>query len=578
VSNDDVARALREMACFLEMDGVPFKPRAYEKAAYAVAALDRPIADAYREGGVAALDAVPGIGKGIAERIGGMLSSGSLAELERLRRKTPIDILDLTAIEGVGPKRAHALYDGLGVRTLRDLEQAATEGRVRTLPHFGERSEQRILQAITFHREAAGRRPLSEALVLARRIEAALEAVPGVVQATAAGSIRRHRDTIGDLDLLVASERPSDVSAAFERLPLVRAVLAHGPTKTLVRLSNGMDADLRVLAPESFGAALLYFTGSKAHNIALRKLALKRGLELNEYGLFRAGRSIAGRTEQEVYEALGLAWIPPELREDAGEVELAARGELPTLVAAPDIRGDLQMHTTWSDGSASIEAMARAARALGREYLAITDHTHELAMTHGLDAQRLREQIAEVRRVERELGGIRLLAGAEVNIRPDGSLDLDDGVLGELDLVGAAIHSHFEQPREQLTARILRAVEHPLVHILFHPQCRAIGRRRALDFDLDAVLAACQRTGTVLEIDSQPERLDLPDTVARSAVRAGVRLAIDSDAHAPGELRYIEDFGIGVARRGWAEPRHILNALPIDELSRELARPAEDRR
>jgi DNA polymerase (family 10) len=397
--------------------------------------------------------------------------------------------------------------------------------------------------------------------------------VPGVVQVIAAGSIRRHRDTIGDMDLLVAAGRSSDVSAAFAALPIVRSVLARGPTKTLVRLSNGMDADLRVLLPESFGAALLYFTGSKAHNIALRKLALKRGLELNEYGLFREGRAIAGRTEQEVYEALGLAWIPPEMREDAGEVELAACGELPTVVTARDIRGDLQVHTTWSDGSASIEAMARAAGGLGREYLAITDHTRALAMTHGLDAERLREQIAEVRRVDRELGGIRVLAGAEVNIRPDGSLDLDDETLGELDLVGAAIHSHFEQPRDELTARILRAIEHPLVHVLFHPQCRAIGRRRALDFDLDAVLAACRRTGTALEIDSQPERLDLPDTVVRSAVRAGVHLAIDSDAHTPSELHYIEDFGVGVARRGWAEPRHVLNALPFDELSRKLARP-----
>lgn len=572
VSNDDVATALREMACFLEMDGVRFKPQAFERAAHAVASLERPIAELYREGGAAALDAIPGIGKGIAERISGMLSSGSMPELERMRRETPVDVLDLTAIEGIGPKRARELYRGLGVRSLAELERAAHDGKIRSLPHWGERSEQRILRAIAWHHEAAGRRPLGEALRLARHLEQALTKVPGVVQAAVAGSIRRHRDTIGDVDVLVASRSPDAALAAFERLPLVRSVLAHGPTQARVRLSNGMNADLRVLAPESIGAGLLYFTGSKAHNIALRKRAIEQGLELNEYGLFRDGRTVARRSEEEVYAALGLSWIPPELREDSGEVELAARGALPALVAPHDIRGDLQVHTTWSDGNATIEAMARAAQALGREYLAITDHTQGLAITHGLDPERLREQIREVRRVDQELGTIRLLAGAEVNIGPDGNLDLDDTVLRELDFVGVAIHSHFEQSRAELTARIVRAIEHPLVHVLFHPQSRAIGRRRALDFDLDAVLAACRRTGTVLEIDSQPERLDLPDPVVHAAVRAQVPLAIDSDAHAPGELRYIEEFGVGVARRGWAEPQHVLNTLSFDALSRRLAR------
>ena len=566
ISNADVAQALREMALFLEMDEVPFKPQAYEKAAYAVLALDRPLAAIYAAGGIKALDAVPGIGKGIAERIAGLLETGSFADLEALRQKTPINVLALTAIEGIGPKKAHALWQALRVCTVADLERAAKQGRIRALPHFGERSEQRILDAIAFFNEASGRRPLGEVLVLARRIEAALASVPGVVHASIAGSIRRHRETIGDVDMLVAADTPEPVSKAFEALPEVQAVLAHGPTKTLVRFSNGMDADLRVIAPESFGAALLYFTGSKAHNLALRRLAMKQGLKLSEYGLFRGARAIAGRTEEEVYRALGLAWIPPEMREDTGEVEKAQKGTLPAIVQDDDIRGDLQVHTSWTDGSVSIEAMARAARELGREYIAITDHTRDLTMSSGLDEERLRAQAKEARAVDRDLSGIRVLAGAEVNIRADGSLDVDDEVLAELDLVGAAVHSHFDLPRAQMTRRIVRAVENPHVDVLFHPVGRALGRRRAVELDFEAVLEACVRTGTILEIDAQPERLDLPDALVRAAVEAGARLAIDSDAHTADELRFIEVFGTGVARRGWAERKHVINTLPLDEL------------
>lgn len=565
-SNADVARALREMALYLEMDGVPFKPQAYEKAAYAVAAIDRPLAGIYAEGGEKALDALPGVGKGIAERIAGMLETGEMADLEALRRKTPVNVLALTAIEGIGARKARALWQAIGVRSVADLKRAAVRGRIRTLPHFGARSEKRILEAIAFHEQAAGRRPLGDVLEVAKRIEAALSRVPGVVQAAVAGSIRRHRETIGDVDLLVATARPERVSKVFASLSEVQAVMAQGPTKTLVRLSNGMDADLRVLAPESFGAALLYFTGSKAHNVALRKIAQKKGLKLNEYGLFRGARCVAGRTEAEVYEALGLAWIPPEMRENAGEVELARSGELPEVVEAGDIRGDLQVHTSWTDGSASIEAMARAARQLGRQYIAITDHTRDLAMTGGLDEAKLRAQGKEVREVDRRLRGIRVLAGAEVNIRADGSLDVSDDALAELDVVGAAVHSHFDQPRAEMTRRILRAIENPHVDVLFHPLARALGRRRAVDLDFEALLRACRRTGTVLEIDAQPERLDLPDPLVRSAIQAGVRIAIDSDAHTVDELRFIETFGVGIARRGWADGAHVVNTLPFREM------------
>jgi DNA polymerase (family 10) len=327
-----------------------------------------------------------------------------------------------------------------------------------------------------------------------------------------------------------------------------------------------MDADLRVVEPSSFGAALIYFTGSKAHNVALRKIAQTNSLKLNEYGLFRARRRIAGRTEEEVYRALGLSFIPPELREDHGEIELAQHGALPTLVSETDMRGDLQVHTNWTDGSVSIEAMARAAQALGREYIAITDHTRDLAMTGGLDEARLLAQLQEVDRVNRKLRGIRVLSGAEVNIRADGGLDIADEVLEQLDLVGAAIHSHFDQSRSELTRRIVRAVENPHVDVLFHPTCRSLGHRAALDFDFEQVLSACIRTGTLLEIDAQPERLDLPDELVRRAIDAGVPIVIDSDAHTVDELRYIEAFGVAVARRGWAARRHIANTLPLDAM------------
>lgn len=561
--NAALARALREMALFLEMDAVPFKPQAYERAAYTVAACERPLAEIHAQSGEKALADLPGVGKGIAARLAGMLRTGKMADLEALRERTPIDILGLTAIEGLGVHKLHDLWQTLGVRNVADLKRAATKGRIRTLPHFGERSEQKLLAAIAFHEESAGRRPLGQVLPIARLIEAALARIPGVVQAVAVGSIRRHRETIGDIDILVATREAEPVGEAFAALPEVLAVLARGPTKTLVRLGNGMDADLRVLEPEQLGAALLYFTGSKAHNVALRKIAQKQGLKLNEYGLFRGEQRIAGRTEEEVYAALGLSWIPPEMREDIGEIELAQRGELPQLVTAADIRGDLQVHTNWTDGSASIEAMARAARALGREYIVITDHTRDLTMARGLDEGRLRAQLQEIREVDRKLDGIRVLAGAEVDIRADGSLDIADDLLAELDLVGAAVHSHFDQPRDAATRRVIRAIEHPHVDLLFHPLGRMLGHRRRVDLDLDAIVHACARTGTVLEVDAQPERLDLPDALVRQVVAAGVRIAVDSDAHSVDDLRNIDTFGVGVARRGWARPDQVINTLPV---------------
>ena len=566
------------MALFLELDGVPFKPRAYEKAALAVEALARPLHEIEASEGEAGIDALPAIGRGIAERIVEMLRTGRMHDLEALRAKTPIDLRGLSAIEGLGPKGVKVLYQELGIRDVPALARACREGRVRELPHFGAKSEQKILAGIAFLASSGGRQPLGSVLPLAREIERRLAELPGVEQAVVAGSVRRSRETIGDLDFVVSCRAPGAVAEAFAALPEVAHVHALGERKTLVRLARGMDADLRVVAPESFGAALLYFTGSKAHNLALRSLARRRGLKLNEYGLFRGDRQLAGRSEEQVYEALGLRFVPPELREDAGEIEAAREGRLPQLIQHGELRGDLQVQTRWTDGAASIEAMVEAARALGLEYIAITDHTRDLAMARGLDEARLLEQGEAIRRLNRKLRGFRVLRGAEVNIREDGSLDVADEALAKLELVGAAVHSHFRQSRAEMTRRLVRAIEHPQVDVLFHPTGRSLGHREPVALDIDAVVAAAKRTGTVLEIDAMPDRLDLPDLYVRKAVEAGVELAIDSDAHQPAHLGYADVLGVAVARRGWARRGDVVNTRSAADCLARLKRARRRRR
>lgn len=578
MDNREIGRALREMSLFLEMDGVDFKPRAFEKAALAIEALDRPVEAIWREGGAKALQEIPSVGEGIAERIDELLCTGVCRELEKMRKKTPVDVIELAAIEGLGPQKIHALYHELKIRTVDDLEKEARAGRIHSLPHFKEKSEENILRGIEFYRQAVARRPIGTVLELAESIEKRLSEWKGVKRVAIAGSIRRRKETIGDFDVLVAAAHPVDVVRAFVALPEIAHVYAKGPTKTMVRLRNGMDADLRIVPEKSFGAALLYFTGSKSHNIAVRRIAQDRDLKLSEYGLFRGKWMIAGATEKEIYDALDLDFIPPELREDAGEVEAAREGKLPHLVEAKDLRGDLQTQTKWSDGTSSIEELAEAARAAGLEYIAITDHTRDLAMARGADEKKLREQLREIAHVNAKLRGFRVLSGAEVNIRRDGSLDISDEMLAELDVVGVAVHTYFDLPRDEMTRRVIRAIENPNVDILFHPSARQLGRRAAIDIDMDAVIVAAARTGTVLEINAQPERLDLTDVQVRRARDAGVKLAIDSDAHNAGDLRFPRLYGVFVARRGWATGADIINTLPLHRMlvalkPRTAARP-----
>jgi DNA polymerase (family 10) len=578
ISNAEVAVALREMALFLEMEEVAFKPRAYEKAAVEVEALDRPLDEIESEQGEKGIEALPGIGRGIAERIVELVRTGRMRDLEALRKQTPVDVRGLTAIEGVGPKTVRALYEALGIRDVRSLERACRGGRVRALPNFGEKTERNILKGIAFLQSTGTRQPLGLVLPLARELEGRLREVVGVARAAVAGSVRRRKETIGDLDFLVAARNPEEVARAFAAFPEVVHVYERGKTRTRVRLADGMDADLRVVPAASFGAALAYFTGSKAHNVALRRLAQRKGLKLNEYGVFRDGRKLAGRTEAEVYRALGMPPVPPELREDVGEIETARARKLPRLIEHGELRGDLQIQTDWTDGAASIQEMAEAARELGLEYIAITDHTRDLAFARGSDERKLLEQAEAIRKLNRKLRGFRVLSGAEVNIRKDGSLDVADEALARLEVVGAAIHSQFRQSRAQMTRRILRAMENPHVDILFHPTARSLGHRAPVSLDIDAVIAAAKRTGTVLEIDAMPDRLDLRDAYVRKAVEAGVKLAIDSDAHATDHLAYADEFGVAVARRGWARKADVVNALPVAKCLAQLKDARQRRR
>lgn len=558
-----LASTLRELALYLEMDGVPFKPQAMQRAAAAVVAHPAPLSVLHAEGGREALEELPGVGKGIAHRLVQLLESGHVPDLDAYRARWPVDVRALIQVEGLGPKSVRALHERLGVRTLEDLAQAVDEQRVREVPGFGARSEERLRTTLGALSETAGRRLLGSVLATARALESSARALRGVCEAEVAGSFRRFRETVGDLDLVVASTAPAQAVRGLSGLPGISQVVASGPTKLALRLQDGLRVDVRVVRPASWGAALLYFTGSKAHNVALRTFARGQGLKLSEYGLFRGRTRVAGRTEEEIFHALGLAWIPPELRENAGEIGLAQLGALPKLLERGDVRGDLQVHTAWTDGKAGIAEMARAAARLGREYLVITDHARDLAFLGGLDEPRLRAEVAEIRTVDRGLHGIRVLAGAEVNVRRDGTLDLDDRALAGLDVCGVAVHAHFDLPRAQQTERLLRAVRHPWVDILFHPTARSLGRRRGLDVDWGAVMAACRESGTVLELDARPDRLDLPRELLRDAVHAGVRLCVDSDAHGPGELRFLDDLGVGSARRGGVPRDSVVNALPV---------------
>lgn len=568
VSNAEIAAVLEEVADILELEAAnPFRIRAYRNAARTLQAFAPDIASLLASG--QALPKLPGIGEDLAGKIGEIASTGSCALLQRLRGEVPAGLRELLKVSGLGPRRVARLWHELGIQTPAELQQAARSGQIRQLHGFGEGSEEKLLQSVELLLHTPQRWLLSRVAPIAERLLDALREVPGVIEVATAGSLRRCRDTVGDLDILVSARRGSPVIQRLTGDAQVASVLAAGTTRASVRLHSGLQVDLRLLSPQAWGAGLLYLTGSKAHNIALRRLAQERGLKISEYGLYRGSQRLAGDSEAAIYQALGLPWIAPELREARGEIEAAQAGTLPQLVELGDLRGDLHAHTRASDGRNSLEEMALAAQAAGLEYLAITDHSRHLAITHGLDADGLARQIDEIDALNERLSGITLLKGIEVDILEDGSLDLPDSILGRLDLVVGALHSAFTLTREQQTRRLLRALEHPHFSILAHPSSRLLGERPPINCDYSALIAAARERGCALELNAQPERLDLNDLHCREARDQGVPIAISSDAHSTLDFAGLR-FGIGQARRGWLEARDVLNTRPLGAVRRLL--------
>jgi DNA polymerase (family X) len=564
--NEEIAALLREYAELTQITGGDvFRVRNYEKAARSV----RGWGEDLGELDLKALREIPGVGASIAAKIAEFRETGSIGALEELRSRIPPGVLELTKVPGLGPKRALQLNRDLGVESVDDLAAAITDGRLDGLAGFGAKSEERIGNGIEVYRQGRERVLLDVASHTATTMVAALSAVPGCQRCAYAGSLRRMRETIGDVDILAAAGNSAPLMAAFIAQPEVASVIVSGDTKTSIRTVAGLQVDLRVVQRDAWGAALQYFTGSTAHNVAVRQIAVRKKLRLSEYGLFEAdtGELIVSRTEEEVYARLGLAWIPPAMREDRGEIEAAARGEIPQLVREEDLRGDLHTHTDLTDGVASLQDMVAAAARRGYEYYAITDHAPNLFMQRMTDEKMLAQR-EQVRALDTSL---ELLHGTELNIAPDGSVDWDLDFLSEFDICVASVHSHFDQPRAEMTRRFIAACENPYVNIIGHPTTRRIGRRLPVDVDFGELFRACARTGTALEINASPQRLDLPSDHIRAARDAGVKFAIDSDAHSTADLANMP-YGAGTAQRGWLTPDDVINTWPLDKLRAFLAK------
>jgi DNA polymerase (family 10) len=578
--NKEIAKIFYGIATYLEMEKVAFKPYAYERAAIGLETLEEDVKEIYKRGGLKALEEIPGVGKSIALKIEEYIKTGKIKAYERFKKKLPIDLEEIIAVEGMGPKRAKILYEKLRIKNLEGLEKAAKKHTIAPLFGFGEKTEKNILEGIKFLKRSKGRFLLGDILPKVKEVYEKLKQLKDVKEVFPAGSVRRMKETIGDVDFLVTPHQkygggPKKIMDFFVSLPGVIKIWGKGATKASVRVEEGFDMDIRVVPKRSFGAALQYFTGSKEHNIVLRKIAIDKGLKLSEYGLFRGQKIIASETEEEVYKTLGLQWMAPELRENQGEIEAALRqaqgkpNGLPKIIGYGDIKGDLHCHSNRDGGENLIEEIIETAENLGYEYIGISEHTKFLKIDGGIDEKQLLVEKKEIEKINKKLvkenRKIRVLQGCEANILNDGFLDIKDEVLAKLDYVIAGIHSSFKMPREKMTERIIKAMENPNVDIISHPTGRLIQKRDEYQIDFDKILRVAKETGTILEINSYPERLDLKDTNIRKAKEAGVKMVINTDSHHIDQLRFIE-FGIAQARRGWAEEKDIINTQSLKGL------------
>jgi len=567
LENNEVAKVLFEIADYLELQGVSFKPQAYRRAASMIESLDRSIEEYHRTN---SLRDIPGIGEAIADKVSELISTGKLGYLDKLKTETPPGILELLSIPDIGPKKAMILFKELGIQSIEDLKSAIFDHRLQGLKSFGAKTEERILQGIRVVESRAGRSLLGTAYEAAEQIIVQLKEEHPGIRMSVAGSLRRMKETIGDIDILAASDAPKRLMDTFVSLSGVENVLAKGDTKSSVRLTEGMQVDLRVVPPNSWGAALQYFTGSKEHNVELRKLAIAKGMKVSEYGLFDrdTGREIAATDEEAIYTKLGLQFIPPELRECCGEIEAASRSALPELISYSDLRGDLHCHTEWSDASGTIEEVWQKAKSLGYEYLAITDHSQSLKVANGLSEGRVMEQIREVKKIRDSLGPPWLFSGSEVDVLGGGTLDYPRKILDELDFAVMSVHSKFKMDEKAMTERILAGLSDDRVKVFAHPTGRLIGQRASYTFDFEKVVQAAKDSGIAMEINSFPDRLDLNDMNVKRAIEIGARISIDSDAHSPDQMEFVK-YGIATARRGWARRTDILNAMPLADLKKE---------
>ena len=567
MKNQLVAAILNQVADLMEIEAVDFRTKAYRRAAHTVDTLSEDIEDIKNEG---RLQELPGIGEKIAGKIEEIVETGSLEYLNNLKKEFPVDYDALMAVEGLGPRSIKQLYNELGIKNLDDLEKNAKRHKIRRLKGMGDKTERKILVNIDFARKSTGRNLLGHILPVARQIKEDLAGLDYVFRVEIAGSIRRRKETVGDIDILVTTNKPNEVMEYFSGIDLVDDVVVKGPTKSTVRLKeNGIDVDLRTFEDEIFGSALMYFTGSKETNVELRRIAIAKGLKLSEYGVFRGENLRAGRTEEEIFKTLGMDYIEPELRENTGEIEAAINNNLPKLLNHSDICGDLQMHTEWSDGSASINDMAYEAKKMGYEYIAITDHSGTLRIANGMNEKIILKQMQEITSINDEIDDIEILRGIETNIDSYGLPDVPDKILKDMDIVIAGIHSGFKQNKNELTRRIISAMENDNINIIAHPTGRKIQERNAYELDLDRIFETSKDTGTLLEINSQMNRLDLKDMDIKIAVEHECKLVINTDAHSIPELKNM-DLGVSTARRGWAKKDDIVNTLPLKKLLKIL--------